>query len=162
MKTLYLLRHAKAEDAAENDFERRLSARGKTDAARMAGALKERGVRPGVVYCSSAPRARQTIEIMLPLMDVQMGKVCFDDALYLAAPDALAEFVVRIDDGYDSALICAHSPGLEDLAGFYLNHEAEKFPTCAFREIRFAAGCWAFAAPETFTETILLRPKELE
>jgi phosphohistidine phosphatase len=159
MKTLYLLRHAKAEDAAGSDFNRGLSEKGEKDAVRMGRALKKRGVNPDVVYCSSAPRARRTIEIMLALMGVELGKVYFDEALYLAAPDTLAELVVGLDDGYTSALICAHNPGLEDLAGFYLDGAAEKFPTCAFREIRFATESWAFAAPETFQETAILTPK---
>ena len=160
MKTLYLLRHAKAEDG-QDDFERCLSARGESDARRMGQALMQRGIKPDIIYCSSATRARSTIEILVPQMGIEMGKVCFDEELYLAAPDALAEFVLSFDNRYESALICGHNPGLEYLAAFYLNKDVEKFPTCAFREIRFKADSWAFAAPETAEKTDLITPKSL-
>ena len=160
MKTLYLLRHAKAE-YGEDDFERGLSSRGENDALRMGRALKERGVKPDIIHCSSSVRTRRTIEILLPLLGIEAGRVSYEDDLYLAAPDTLAELVVNLDDRYESVLICGHNPGLEYIAAFYLGTDFEKFPTCAFREIRYKAKSWTFAAPETVEKTVVLFPKSL-
>jgi len=160
MKVLYFLRHGKAVDGTV-DFKRGLSPRGESDAQRMGRALKERGVKPDIVYCSSAPRARRTAEIILPLMGIETGKVFFSDDLYLAAQDELAKLVEGIDDSRESALICGHNPGLEYLGNFYLNTTAEKFPTCAFREIRFNTKSWASVGPDTAGETTLITPRDL-
>ena len=157
MKILYLLRHGKAEDGPV-DFERGLSPRGEDDAQRMGRALKERGIKPGIVFCSDAPRARRTAEILLPFTDIEANNVCFDHDLYLASQNELANFVAGIDNGYESALICGHNPGLEYLANFYLNTQMKKFPTCAFLEIRFNAESWAAVGQDTAGETTLITP----
>ena len=160
MKTLYLLRHGKAVDGPV-DFERGLSPRGEDDAQRMGRALRERGIKPGIVFCSDAPRARQTAEILLPITGIEANNVRFDHELYLASENELANFVAGIDDGYESALICGHNPGLEDLANFYLNQQMKKFPTCALLEIRFNAESWAAVGPEAAGETTLITPSSI-
>ena len=160
MKILYLFRHGKAVDGPV-DFERSLSPQGKDDAQRMGRALKERGIKPGIVFCSDAPRARQTAEILLPLMDIETNNVNFDDDLYLASSTDLADFVAGIDDNYESALICGHNPGLEYLGNFYLNTQMKKFPTCAFLEIRFNAKFWAAVGQDTAGKTTLITPADL-
>ena len=169
MKILYLLRHGKAEPAAEAggrgsvdvpvDFECSLSPRGKADAQRMGRALKERGIKPAIVFCSDAPRARRTAEILLPFTGIEANNVCFDHDLYLASPNELANFASGIDDGYESALICGHNPGLEYLADFYLGTRMEKFPTCAFLEIRFNAESWDEVGQGTAGGTTLITPQ---
>ena len=155
MKILYLLRHGKAVDGPD-DFERGLSPRGEGDAQRLGYALKERGIKPGIVFCSDAHRARRTVEILLTSADIETNNVCFVHDLYLASPDELEKFVAGIDDGYGSALICGHNPGLEYLANFYLNTQIKKFPTCAFLEIRFNAKSWAAVGQDTAGETMLI------
>src|SRR5690625_4581183 len=62
MPTLVLLRHAKAEAAGPSDFERKLSAPGRSQARRVAAHLVAAGLAPDVVLCSAALRARQTWE----------------------------------------------------------------------------------------------------
>ena len=158
MKILYLLRHGKAVDGS-CDFERGLSPRGESDARSMGRTLKERGINPDIVYCSNAPRARQTAEIILPVTGIETDKICFDDDLYLAPPNVLLELIAGFDDNCESALICGHNPGLELLASSYLKSNAEKFPTCAFREIRFNTESWAALGQDTVEETTLITPK---
>ena len=160
MKILYLLRHGKAE-AGDEDFERELSPQGERDVERMGRHLYERRVRPNIVYCSTAPRARRTAEILLPIMDVELNSVRFEEFLYLASPDRLQEFVAGFAEDYESALICGHNPGLEHLATLYLNRVAGSFPTSAFREILFNADSWATVDIDTVMQTTLITPKDL-
>ena len=160
MKILYLLRHGKAEDGPV-DFERGLSPRGEVDARRMGRALKKRGIKPGIVFCSDAIRAQWTAEILLPFIDIETNKVCYDHELYMASPIELVNFVAAIDNGYESALICGHNPGLEFLANFYLTNHLKKFPTCAFLEIRFNTKSWAAVGQDTAGETKLITPANL-
>ena len=60
-KTLILMRHSKAEEGpGKPDHDRELSDRGLRD-ARAAGAwLREEGLVPDLVICSTAVRTRQT------------------------------------------------------------------------------------------------------
>jgi len=63
-KILYILRHAKTEAAAaqQDDHERALTKRGLADAQAMGEYLRQQGIRPDRVVCSTAMRTRQTWE----------------------------------------------------------------------------------------------------
>ena len=65
MKTLWLLRHAKASQGGDGlaDRDRPLNARGRDAAARIGRHLAEREVCPELVLCSSALRTRETVEL---------------------------------------------------------------------------------------------------
>lgn len=160
MKILYLLRHAKSgwDNAELDDSERPLSRRGVRNAALMGRELKERGIRPAAVFSSSSRRTRETLEIIAPVLGFPLERVRFEDALYLAAEKTLIDFILHLDDGLDEVMFCGHNPGLEETARFFLGKKAEKFPTCAFLEIRFAGDSWRRAAPDTVKKKVFLSP----
>src|SRR4051812_21010657 len=61
MRTLVLLRHAKAEHPAEgSDFDRRLTTRGLADATAAGAWLASSQLSPDLVLCSPATRTRET------------------------------------------------------------------------------------------------------
>src|SRR5690349_2787247 len=62
-RTVYLLRHAKSswDDPALADIERPLAPRGRKAAKKIARYLRDRDVRPDLVLCSPAARARETL-----------------------------------------------------------------------------------------------------
>src|SRR4029453_374030 len=61
MRTLVLLRHAKAETPGDKpDFERELAHRGRRDATAAGSWLAVQGLYPDLVICSPATRTRQT------------------------------------------------------------------------------------------------------
>ena len=68
MKRVWLLRHAKSswDDELLGDHERPLAPRGRKAAARIARWAAANGLRPDLVLCSTAVRARATLEIVLP------------------------------------------------------------------------------------------------
>ena len=64
MRRLFLVRHAKAElSVGRDDYARKLTERGRTDARRVAKALAARHCLPDVLIHSGAARAKQTAEI---------------------------------------------------------------------------------------------------
>ena len=64
MKTILLMRHAKAEPGVpgQKDFDRPLAERGDEDALRMGRALAKMGEVPDAIVSSPAARAKQTAE----------------------------------------------------------------------------------------------------
>ncbi len=64
MKRLYLLRYAKSswKDTSLPDHDRPLAGRGRRAAKAIAGHLREHGIEPELVLCSTARRARQTLD----------------------------------------------------------------------------------------------------
>jgi hypothetical protein len=64
MRRLYLLRHAKSswEDVGLADHDRPLAPRGRRAAKAIGRHLRDSGIEPELVLCSSARRAQETLE----------------------------------------------------------------------------------------------------
>lgn len=152
MKTLLLLRHAKSswDDPGLEDFDRPLAPRGEQAAPVMAGYLERKGLRPDLVLCSPAARARQTWALVaerlgngIPVKELQ--------GLYLGAPSRLLDAVRRAPDKVGCVLLVGHNPGMEHLAMALAGPGSKpkalaklhaKFPTAALAEITFDAASW--------------------
>lgn len=120
MTTLYLLRHAKSawDDQDLDDHDRPLAPRGHRAAATMAKYLAERKGGPpalDLILCSSAVRARQTLERLLPAWS-DPPRVEVDRGLYLCGPDALMARLRALPAEVEAAMIVAHNPDLHELA----------------------------------------------
>ena len=145
MSRLFLLRHAKAGWAQPGmrDFDRPLDASGWTDAEATGLAMRERNLLPELVLCSSAVRARETLEAVN--RHLPTTRIVFVDGLYATDAAGYLELIQRADD-VDSALVVGHNPMMEDL-GFALPGDGDPnardmlaagFPTSGLAVIRFA------------------------
>lgn len=163
MRTLYLLRHAKSDwaDSSLSDFERPLNKRGRRSAELMGKALAERSILPAAVLCSPAVRARETMEILAPRIGFPREKVMFVDSLYLAPRDLLLDAIAGFDDSFESVLMCAHNPGIEDAGSHFLPGIEADFPTCAFLALAFDVSSWKEIGRGLVVEHAFLTPKRL-
>jgi phosphohistidine phosphatase len=112
MRTLVLLRHSKTEPARPDDHSRRLTDRGREDAAEVRRWLTEQGVVPDRVVVSTAARARETWE----LAGVGTAKPEYDERLYDASVDDLREVVEETGPDVATLLLVGHNPGIERFA----------------------------------------------
>lgn len=167
MKTLWLLRHAKASagGAGLADRDRPLTARGRAAAERIGHHLAERGARPDLVLCSPSLRTRETFELVEKALGTALSAE-FDDELYLASERDLQARIQQVSDDAASVLLIGHNPGVAELAlrlavrgdSDALAGLHRKFPTGALAELRihsqrwrqFARGCElvAFVTPK--------------
>jgi phosphohistidine phosphatase len=149
-KRLVLVRHAKSSwtnpDLADHD--RPLNARGRDAATAVGQFLHGSGVRPDLVLCSSATRARQTLE----RLHFEGAAVVIEDDLYGAGASALLTRVLAVPNEVHTLAVIAHNPGIEDLARLLADQRddleaAGKFPTGAVADLEFAIDAWAEVAP---------------
>ena len=170
MLTLSLLRHAKSswDDPALEDFDRPLSKRGETAAPRMGAYMAAQGLRPDLVLCSPAVRARQTLDLVLARLSGS-PTVTYEDGFYLAAPSVLLARIRKIAAKVHHALIVGHDPGIQGLA-LELSHAGKaagmaalraKFPTAALAVIRFQDGAWSKVATGKGRLDLFVTPKSL-
>lgn len=139
MRTLILLRHAKAVRAheADSDEERGLTGRGRRDAAAAGAAIAAAGLKPVAALISSAERTRQTAEHGLAAFSAE---TIFEDALYHASPEGIWDAFSASDA--ESVVIVGHNPGIGELVSMLVHqaHDGSKlarefsghFPTAAF------------------------------
>ena len=159
------MRHAKSDwgDETLDDHDRPLNERGRRDAPRMGRLLVELAVQPELVICSTAIRARETVERLAPEAGIPREAIVHDRALYLASPMALLSVARRrADEHGDPAcvMVVAHNPGMEDLASF-LAGEPVRFPTAALADCVVAIEDWADLGDPAETGVRVYRPKEL-
>jgi phosphohistidine phosphatase len=171
MRKLLLLRHAKSswDDPSLEDFDRPLAPRGEKAAPLMAAYLEKEGLRPDLVFCSPARRARQTWSLVAQ----SLGNEIFVDelqALYLGGPSRLLEAVRRAPDAAPCVMLVGHNPGMEHLAMALAGPASKpkalaklhaKFPTAALAEIEFDVAAWRDVARGAGRLTRFVRPKDL-
>ena len=114
MRQLILFRHAHAESATagQDDIARPLSATGLAEARAAGDWLREHGLRPDRVLCSTAARTRETLAA---LGDIGAGEIYEDASIYEASPGTLASLADANRDA-ERLLLVGHNPGLEQLA----------------------------------------------
>ena len=114
MKSLILLRHAKAAPAgAGGDHHRPLEERGREASALIGAHLKTLGVKPEILLVSSALRTRETCQIVAEAAGLVVPT--FEDDLYLASSGVLLRRIRKTPPRANSLMIIGHNPGLAEL-----------------------------------------------
>ncbi|MGH3139224.1 MAG: SixA phosphatase family protein [Gaiellales bacterium] len=168
MRTVYLLRHAKSswDDAGLADHDRPLAPRGIRAATRMEEHLRDEDVRPDLVLCSSAVRARQTLDHVRPALGDALVKI--EPTIYEASADAILELLRGLAEPIRSVMVVGHNPGLQDLAvalaagGSRLDELTEKYPTGALATLVFESDSWASVAAHQAELSGYAVPRELD
>jgi phosphohistidine phosphatase len=157
MKTLYLLRHAKAEAGSRelSDRNRPLSPRGQEACVAIGAYMKKRDYKPALVLSSpsvrtldTSIRVREAADIHIPEREI--------DKLYLATADEILYYVRLVSDKLPSAMVVGHNPGMHhaalDLAKperTELRRQLElKYPTGTLTVLRFDVQHWQDIAKE--------------
>lgn len=151
MKTLLILRHAKAQpDAPHGDKKRALTERGLRDAAAMGHKLASLTGRIDLVVSSDAKRARQTAELAAEAAGYS-GEIEYNADIYGAGLDALLDVVKRLPDSADCVVLVGHNPGFEDLAAELAAPGTlpPRLPTAGVARLEFDAASWRSAKPGT-------------
>lgn len=153
MSRLFLLRHAKAgwAEPGMRDFDRPLDAAGKEHAEATGIAMRDGGYTPELVICSSARRARETLEGIAK--NLATGRVTYTEGLYSTDAAGYVD-IIRDAPPVGSILMIGHNPMMEDVALALSGDGREEarhamvagFPTSGLAVIRFP-GTFAEAAP---------------
>jgi phosphohistidine phosphatase len=168
MKTLHLLRHAKSswKDPALEDHERPLSKRGRSAAKAMAKYMERTEIAPDFVLCSTAVRARQTLNPIAKRL--RPAKVVFENAIYEVPQRRLWMYLWALPEHAEIVLVVGHNPGLHDLALALTdpgsrNHALlpeGKFPTGALATFSFD-GRWGDLRPDSAQLVSFIQPRQL-
>lgn len=167
-RQLLLLRHAKSsrDDPALADRDRPLAPRGERAAAAMGRYVREHDLSPALVLCSSATRARQTLDGVADGLDASTD-TRIESELYEASATGLLERLRRIGDEVPSAMLVGHNPAIERLAldlgagGPDLAELARKYPTGALAVLAFD-GAWADLDADGARLVAFVKPRDLE
>jgi len=162
MKTLILLRHAKAsrDDPSLKDFDRPLNHRGEDDAKLMGRYLRNEKLVVDAVVSSPARRALTTTELFLKAANISL-EPALEDRIYEAGLPQLLRIVSEMDSAHQTVLLIGHNPGFEELAES-LTGQYIRLPTAALVVIDLSVDRWSDARPRSGRLRALVTPKELK
>ena len=168
-KTLYFLRHAKAEAGGPDreDHARNLAARGQVDALLVGAHLVERGIAPERVLCSTAMRTAETL-MKLEEAYHRTLPVKYVDKLYHATANEILAQIAATEESISRLMIIGHNPGLHQLSIMLakqgdealLDELAMKLPTATFVGLEFDSS-WNSIKHAGGTLTHFITPKML-
>lgn len=171
MLTLYLLRHAKSswDQPSQSDFDRPLSPRGREAAPRIGRHMRDSGFRPELVLCSPAERARQTMDLVLDVLDYD-PEVRLVDGLYnFGDGTGLLHLIQQLGTECSDLMLIGHNPSIETLAvklagtgdSADVQSMARKYPTAALATLEFDCDSWVDIRPGKGRLVGFVRPKAL-
>lgn len=157
MKTLLLVRHAKAASAGrdQSDHDRALEDQGVTDAGKLAHYLKKKGYQIDAMLVSSANRTQTTAQILLTALGEHPPEVLVSPDLYLASDDRIWTAIQEAEPAIDTLLVVGHNPGLETLSRRFLPTLSKLHPSQMLR-VRFDTDSWHLASEQVAQDVKLV------
>ncbi|MEA2057818.1 MAG: hypothetical protein U9O63_03805, partial [Actinomycetota bacterium] len=135
---------------------------------RMNRYLAVADIRPDLVFCSAALRARQTVQRVMPALGDQTV-VQYDRGLYLAGPQTMLNRLRGTADNVSGVMLVGHDPGLQSLALRLVGSGDEtdlarlekRFPTGALASLVFRGRSWSDLDTGTCELHSLVRPRDI-
>lgn len=145
MKTILIIRHAKAETSFTlNDFERPLNERGKKDAVEMATRLLKKQIKIDAFISSPAKRAKKTCELFCTEYKQNTEEIIFLSSLYHAPAEIFYEVIEKLDDSLNSIAIFSHNPGITIFANSLVEKTyIDNMPTCSVFAVTISIAKWS-------------------
>jgi phosphohistidine phosphatase len=146
-KKLFLFRHGKSDWHAGHagDHERPLSLRGERDAQNMGMLLVAAGQPlPQLVICSTAKRARATLDLALRAGDWS-PEVVFSEALYASTPERVLEVIRQLPEKHARVMLVGHEPTWSELVLRFCGGRV-RMPTAAMARLDLGVSRWSEAA----------------
>jgi phosphohistidine phosphatase len=145
MKTLFLIRHAKAVPHSFNviDFERPLNEQGQNDAAMMAQKLILEGIEIDTFITSTALRAITTCKTFATAYNIDHNEIITLGKLYDAPYEVFYDIIEGLNDKINNVAIFAHNPGITEMASLQTTPmEFIDMPTCGIFAVKIEIDAW--------------------
>lgn len=161
--TLYIVRHAKAEDRAVfmADHDRQLTSEGTMAAARIGRYLRGKSVKPDVIVSSTAPRAKDTARVLAEQFSHDPEQIRLDGALFDGGPKAYLAVVNALSNEVQSAMIVGHNPDVSYFAEFLTHQSIGSMSKGAVVAVTFGNLTWDEVSGRTGSVAFQIGPKQL-
>lgn len=150
MKTLYLMRHARAsrEVYGISDIDRPLLLEGVEDSHRIGERLKEMKIIVRHLVSSPAKRALETAAVIAKTFGIREESILVYDELYKPDIPAFEDCIFSLPDDWDHVMLVSQNPGISDFSDSLIEFE-ESMTTGSVLSISFNMERWInlYASP---------------
>ncbi|GAB2588890.1 SixA phosphatase family protein [Spirosoma areae] len=161
--TLYIVRHAKAEDRAlfMVDHDRQLTPDGIIASARMGRYLHQKAILPDAIMSSTAPRAKDTAKVIAEQIGFDLAQIRLDDRLFDGGPKAYLAAINALPETTQTAMIVGHNPDVSYLAEFLTHETIGSMSKGAVVAVTFENLTWAQVSGRTGNLSFQIGPKQI-
>jgi phosphohistidine phosphatase len=144
MKSLYIMRHAKAAQhhTAPTDFERVLTERGEREAYEMALRLYQKNQSLDLIISSPAARTKRTSEILAEAMKMNLAEIHYNKSIYESTIETITKIVSELNNVYNTIMLVGHNPTLTYMVEHYSQKRLDNLPTAGMYLIEFDTNNW--------------------
>lgn len=143
MKTLYLVRHAKASwDEHVSDWERPLTQAGVERAHKVAKLLKSKKIKPDKIISSYAFRALNTAVIFAIDLKHPAAAIEVSQHIYEKRAIDILDLLRKQDDKHDIIMLFGHDPSITELYNMLTRKLLLKLSTASAAGIEFNIKQW--------------------
>lgn len=145
MKTIYLVRHAKAsrDDKGIKDYERPLTVTGIYRAQKIAKKLYDKKILPGRIISSHAFRSLNTALIFSINLRYPVAALEISSSLYEQKVSDMLSMLKKQDNSISSVMLFGHNPSISDLCNRLTKTSGDELPTSAVIGLQFKINKWS-------------------
>ena len=161
MKTLYIVRHAKAvlKSSDKNDVKRPLMLKGEINTKFVTNYLLAHNIKVDLIISSHAVRSLQTAKLYAAAFRYPEESIRVDTQLYYSGIEAIFNQFYDIPDHVKSVLIVGHNPYITKFANYFIEDKIENLPTSGLIAIDFLINKWQKITKAERKENLRLFPK---
>lgn len=144
MKTLYLVRHAKAslENRMGSDIDRPLLEKGLKRTRYIIDYLNNRQTHLDLIISSPAVRAFETARVLAHALNFPLTNIKIERMLYEGDADKIGDLFYDLPPKTESLMIVGHNPTITNFANLLLTEPIDHLPTSGVVCIQFDAISW--------------------
>lgn len=161
MKSLYILRHAKASGSPDDypDIDRPLKTSGIRDAYALGKSIKARSIRVDLIAVSSAARTMQTATIVARIAQLPFEAIRIVPELYLPNEGETLAYIRQLPDSIASVMVVGHNPDLSYLCEKFDDLLILELPTCGFVATRILVDRWSDVTIQNIEKDYVIFPQ---
>ena len=164
MKTLYLMRHAKAswEEPGVSDTDRPLVQKGLKKTNTIVDFLLKRETSIDLMISSPAVRAYETAKIVAAGLNYPINKIKTDRKIYDGYYDRILDIIYGTSNDLNSVMIFGHNPTITNLANLFLHPGMENMSTSCVVCLSFDTDKWESIPSCEAMQEFIVFPKMLK
>jgi phosphohistidine phosphatase len=164
MKTLYVVRHAKAslKDPDISDLERPLLEKGKKRTKRIIDFLTLHRVKPDIILTSPARRAMETAQYLAKGLSCSENIIKKLTYFYSIDERALLNEFLDFPDKYKKVMIVGHNPAITNFVNFFSKKKLDSLPTSSVACLKFKMEKWEEIESAKCTVEFVVYPSMLK
>jgi phosphohistidine phosphatase len=164
MKTLYLVRHAKAilEKSSEKDFDRQLLEKGLRRTRYIIDFLLQKKITVDLIVTSPAVRAFETARGLAHALNFPLTNIKIERLLYEGDADKIGDLFYDIPHNKESLMIVGHNPSITNFANLLLPEPIDYLPTSGIVGIQFDTDSWDEISRSNIISNFVVTPRMLK